>query len=248
MLTYENLWFDPTDDSKNVKQLKDAKDIVTRLGMVTDRYKNIERNYREIIDCICTSIYLDDEEIDKEIAKAQAPIEKYQITYAKFKKDYGKIVDKVYNCIRFNTETNSKYPTNKKEETKNNSETCKNQTVTHSNRSIIKDIEEYSEEEDDETEEENSDPEESYETENESEENEDVGEQTDEDDKVKCKVDYGMEGHEDIRVAKKVTCRYFKKSHKNVRIPDTYCRKKLRSPQEMITHVKQDHPWYIVTI
>ena len=235
MLTYENEF--PTDDSKNVKQLKDAKEIVSRYGLLNDRYKNIVNIQQEIMNCICTSMYLEDEEVERELAKAEAPIKKYLIIHTKFKEDFGKIVDKAYNCIRFNTETNTKYPTN-------NSENCKNHTVTHSNTSTIKEIEEYSEEKDDETEKENSESEESNETEKESEENEDGGEQTDEDDKVKCKVDYDMKGHEDITV----TCRYFKKSHKNVRIPDTDCREKLRSPQEMVTHVKQDHPWYIVTL
>ena len=28
-----------------------------------------------------------------------------------------------------------------------------------------------------------------------------------------------------------------------MRIPDTYCRKKITSPQEMIIHVQQEHPW-----
>merc|ERR1712215_543329 len=108
---------------------------------------------------------------------------------------------------------------------------------THSNTSTNKEIEEYSEEKDDETEKENSESEESNETEKESEENEDVREQTDEDDKVKCKVDYDMNGHEDITVK----CRYLKKSHKNVQIPDTYCK-------EILTHVKLDHPWLGWTI
>merc|ERR1712215_362972 len=108
---------------------------------------------------------------------------------------------------------------------------------THSNTSTNKEIEEYSEEKDDETEKENSESEESNETEKESEENEDVREQTDEDDKVKCKVDYDMNGHEDITVK----CRYLKKSHKNVQIPDTYCK-------EILKHVKQYHPWLGWTI
>ena len=41
MLTYENLWFDPTDDSKNGKQLKDAKEIVSRYVLLNDRYKKL---------------------------------------------------------------------------------------------------------------------------------------------------------------------------------------------------------------
>ena len=237
MLTYENLWFDPTDDSKNVKQLKDAKEIVSRYGLLNDRYKNIVNIQQEIMNCICTSMYLEDEEVERELAKAEAPIKKYQIIHTKFKEDFGKIVDKAYNCIRFNTETNTKYPTN-------NSENCKNHTVTHSNTSTTKEIEEYSEEKDDETEKENSESEESNETEKESEENEDVGEKTDEDDKVKCKVDYDMNGHEDITVK----CRYSKKSHKNVKIPDTHCREKLRNPKEILKHVKQHHPWLGWTI
>ena len=201
MLTYENTWFDPTDDSKNGKQLKDAKEIVSRYVLLNDRYKKLVNIKQEIIDCICTNIYLEDEEVERELAKADAQIRKYLTIHTKFKEDFGKIVDKAYNCIRLNTETNTKHPTN-------NSENCKNNTLTHSNTSTTKEIEEYSEEKDDETEKENSESEECNETEKESEENEDGGEQTDEDDKVKCKVDYGMKGHEDIRV----TCRYFNKS------------------------------------
>ena len=87
------------------------------------------------------------------------------------------------------------------------------------------------------------------ETDEESEEDEYVGEETEEYDNDECKVDYvmaerrwenakivtkipsknnsitGMEGHEDLKVAKKVTCVYFKKSDKKSKdLPDTDCR------------------------
>ena len=95
-----------------------------------------------------------------------------------------------------------------------------------------------------------------------------MGEETDEYDNDECKVDYvmaerrwenakivtmipsknnsitGMEGHEDLRVAKKVTCVYFKKSDKKSKdLPDTDCRQEIRSPQEMMLHVQEEHPW-----
>ena len=74
MLTYENLWFDPTDDSKNGKQLKDAKEIVSRYVLLNDRYKKLVNIKQEIIDCICKNIYLEDEEFEKELAKNDAQI------------------------------------------------------------------------------------------------------------------------------------------------------------------------------
>ena len=89
-----------------------------------------------------------------------------------------------------------------------------------------------------------------------------MGEETDEYDNDECKVDYvmaerrwenakivtkipsknnsitGMEGHEDLRVAKKVTCVYFKKSDKNVQVPDTDCRKNQKPPRNDDTCTK----------
>ena len=102
MLTYEKEF--PTDstiyDSSCVRQLKDAEDIVTGLDMVTDRYINIVRVQEEIRTCICTSIELDEAQVDKEIAKAQASLEDYQITNATFKKDFAKIIDRVQYYIK----------------------------------------------------------------------------------------------------------------------------------------------------
>ena len=104
MLTYEKEF--PTDSTtyqgSSERQLKDAKDIVTRLDMVTDRYTYIVKIQEEIITCICTSIDLEDTEIDKEIAKAQASLEQYQATYDTFKldKDFSKIRDRVHIYIK----------------------------------------------------------------------------------------------------------------------------------------------------
>merc|ERR1712215_251665 len=115
MLTYEKEF--PTDSTTySVKQLKDAEDIVTRLDMVAERYINIGRIQEEIITCICTSIDLEDAEIDKEIAKAQASLEQYQATYDTFKldKDFLKIVDIVQGYIKLckNRTANSQVSSN----------------------------------------------------------------------------------------------------------------------------------------
>ena len=93
----------PTDSTpQSERQLEDAKDIVDLLDMVTDRYKNIVNIQNEIITCICTSIYLEDTDIDKEITKAQASLETYQTTYDTFKldKDFSKIRDRVHIYIK----------------------------------------------------------------------------------------------------------------------------------------------------
>merc|ERR1712215_486796 len=51
-------------------------------------------------------------------------------------------------------------------------------------------------------------------------------------------------GHEDLKVAKKVICIYFKKSNKKSKgLPDTDCRQEIRSPQEMMQHIQEEHPW-----
>ena len=101
MLTYEKEF--PTDstiyDSSCVRQLKDAEDIVTGLDMVTDRYINIVRVQEEIRTCICTSTALEETQVDKEIAKAQASLESYQVTNATFKKEFAKTIDRVHNYI-----------------------------------------------------------------------------------------------------------------------------------------------------
>ena len=110
----------PTDSTTHqgisVRQLKDAEDIVARLDMVTDRYKNIVKIQNEIITCICTSIYLEDTDIDKEITKAQASLETYQTTYDTFKldKDFSKIRDIVQDYIKLckNRTTNSQVSSN----------------------------------------------------------------------------------------------------------------------------------------
>ena len=95
MQTYEEDF--PADstqfDSSCVRQLKDAEDIVTVLDRLTDRYNNIVNLQEEIRTCICTSTALEETQVDKEIAKAQASLEGYQITNATFKKDFAKIID-----------------------------------------------------------------------------------------------------------------------------------------------------------
>ena len=93
MKSYEKEF--PTDSTpQSERQLQDAKDIVDLLAMVTDRYKNIVNIQNDIITCVCTSIYLEDTDIEREIAKAQESLETYQTTYDKFK------LDKVFSKTR----------------------------------------------------------------------------------------------------------------------------------------------------
>ena len=43
---------------------------------------------------------------------------------------------------------------------------------------------------------------------------------------------------------KKVICTYWKKSNKESKgLPDTDCRQEIRSPQEMMQHIQEEHPW-----
>ena len=43
---------------------------------------------------------------------------------------------------------------------------------------------------------------------------------------------------------KKVICIYWKKSNKESKgLPDTDCRQEIRSPQEMMQHIQEEHPW-----
>ena len=43
---------------------------------------------------------------------------------------------------------------------------------------------------------------------------------------------------------KKVICTYWKKSNKKSKgLPDTDCRQEIRSPQEMMQHIQEEHPW-----
>ena len=86
MKSYEKEF--PADSTpQNDRQLQDAKDIVDLLAIVTDGYKSIVKIQNDIITCVCTSIYLQDTDIESEIAKAQESLETYQNTYNKFKQD-----------------------------------------------------------------------------------------------------------------------------------------------------------------
>ena len=125
MLIYENTWFD----------LQVAKEITSKYVLLNDRYKKVVETKQDIQDCICKNIDLTDEEFEKELDKIDAQIEKYTTLHMKFKEDSGKIVDKAYNCIRLNTETKTKHPTNNSEN-----------TFTHRNTSTNKDSEEKDEE------------------------------------------------------------------------------------------------------
>ena len=102
MLTYEEDF--PADstqfDSSCVRQLQDAEDIVTVLDRLTDRYNNIVNIQEEIRTCICTSIALEESQVDKEIAKAQVSLESYQVTNATFKKEFAKTIDRVHHYIK----------------------------------------------------------------------------------------------------------------------------------------------------
>ena len=101
MITNEDDY--PTDstqfDSSCVRQLQDAEDIVTVLKRLTDRWENIVTLQEDIRTCICTSTVLDETQVDKEIAKAQASLESYEVTNATFKKEFAKTKDRVNDYI-----------------------------------------------------------------------------------------------------------------------------------------------------
>ena len=101
---------------QNDRQLQDAKDLVDLLAIVTDGYKSIVKLQNDIITCVCTSIYLQDIDIENEIAKAQDLLETYQNTFNKFKQDkvFSKTRDRadVYIKACKNRPTNSQVISN----------------------------------------------------------------------------------------------------------------------------------------
>ena len=101
---------------QNDRQLQDAKDLVDLLAIVTDGYKSVVKLQNDIITCVCTSFYLQDTDIENEIAKAQDQLEKYQSTFTKFKQDkvFSKTRDRadVYIKACKNRPTNSQVISN----------------------------------------------------------------------------------------------------------------------------------------
>ena len=94
----------PSDStSQNERQLQDAKDLIDLLVIVTDGYKSVEKLQNDIITNVCTSFYLQDTEIESEIAKAQDQLEKNQSTFTKFKQsnEFSKIRDRADVYIKF---------------------------------------------------------------------------------------------------------------------------------------------------
>merc|ERR1712215_617310 len=77
--------------------------LIDLLAIVTDGYKSVEKLQNDIITCVCTSFYLQDTEIENEIAKAQDQLEKYQSTFTRFKQsnEFSKIRDRADVYIKF---------------------------------------------------------------------------------------------------------------------------------------------------
>ena len=94
----------PVDNtSQNDRQLQDAKDLINLLAIVTDGYKSVEKIQTDIIDNVCSSLYLPKSELDDEITKAQDQLEKNQNTFTKFKQtsEFSKIRDRADEYIKF---------------------------------------------------------------------------------------------------------------------------------------------------
>ena len=77
--------FPQDSPSQNDRQLQDAKDLIDLLAIVTDGHKSVEKLQNDIIDNVCSSLYLPESELENEITKAQDQLEKNQNTFTKFK-------------------------------------------------------------------------------------------------------------------------------------------------------------------
>ena len=95
--------FPQDSTSQNDRQLQDAKDLIDLLAIVTDGHKSVEKLQNDIIDNVCSSLYLPESELENEITKAQDQLEKNQNTFTKFKQtnEFSKIRDRADEYIKF---------------------------------------------------------------------------------------------------------------------------------------------------